>query len=104
MAESTSTRDFAEDGIESTSIIDFALEGLGEAPAAAEWEKHRAAIDAIYLGKNLSVKAMVAVMKEEYGFDQRCYFQSCCFCSQSNTKQRITDRRSTASRTTITSL
>lgn len=71
MAESTSTRDFAKDGMESTSIIDFAEEGLGKAPAAAEWEKHRATIDAIYLGKNFTINAMMDVMKEEHGFDQR---------------------------------
>lgn len=71
MAESTSATYFAEDGMESTSIIDFALEGLGEAPAAAEWEKHRPAIDAIYLGNNFKINAMMDVMKEEYGFDHR---------------------------------
>ncbi|KAK0749746.1 hypothetical protein B0T18DRAFT_427818 [Schizothecium vesticola] len=39
--------------------MDFALDGPGEAPAAAEWEKHRAVIEEIYLVDNFTVVAMI---------------------------------------------
>jgi len=55
---------------ESTSIKDFAVEGPVEAPAVAEWEKHRAAIEDIYLVDNFTVLAMIDVMKEQYDFEE----------------------------------
>jgi hypothetical protein len=55
---------------ESTSIRDFAVEGPGEVLAAAEWEKHRAAIEDIYLVDNFTVLAMIDVVKEQYGFEE----------------------------------